>query len=119
MNVKPGDIARLIYCPSFAENVGRQMVVMRAFPLPPGYRYVDAAGNRLEGHNWLCRLLQPTWAFTPSRGRFLAPAGCEFQTLDQYLRRVDPPGDTEELYRDVPTEEEKDLGLIVLSERLP
>jgi hypothetical protein len=120
MNVKPGDFARLIADPSFPENVGAQMVVVKAATLPLGYYYVDAEGNPIVGDRWECRVLQAVRAFFYPTGKpgLVSPGG-GFVTMDAYLRRIDPPEGTEELYRDVPTEEEKDLGLIVLSERLP
>jgi hypothetical protein len=118
MNVKPGDLAKLILDPYFGENVGRQLVVLTSYNLADKYLHPD--GSVITEQAWLCRTLQPVRAFNCGKlPSIIVEAGKEFVTLDSYLKRIDPPEGTEELYRDVPTEEEKDLGLIVLSERLP
>lgn len=107
-NVKPGDLAKLIYDAEFPTNVGAQFLVKEEYRLRPGQTLI-LKGNIMEPRKmWLLNPLQPVRAFIhggPKMG--IVWPGQEFFTFDSWLRRIDPPANDENLYTEdkLPREE--------------
>lgn len=95
-NVQAGDLAKIIRS---YENVGAQVLVLEAYT-SPFYRSYD------DSPLWMVEALQPVWVLNALNARRLAPPGTKFLEADSCLKRIDPPEQDEQLFRDQPTDEE-------------
>lgn len=107
-NVKPGDIAKVVHDPQ-EELLGLQVLVL-------GEVRVNDSGGLLQilevihahGHIWDCQVLEHRrWTCQDCGKLHFMKAGETYAIPDRWLKRIDPPEDNEELYRDSPIEGDK------------
>lgn len=120
MNVKPGDIAKVIS----GLNIGAQVYVLDALPVDMNGERISmdtvARFERAFGKIWRIELLQSCWVFSfVSETDTRMPAGTKLHCPDAWLRRVDPPGDAKETFSEDPTKEEIASNYLNLSEGEP
>lgn len=102
-NVRPGDFAKIVRS-TFPENHGKVVYVVGVDPV---YPVSSIDGTTL----WECRGLQPLVGFRYNPGLQPAdvvtlPAGKSSLWADSRLKRIDPPEQDEQLFRDQPTDDE-------------
>lgn len=115
MNVQPGDFARIIE----GENSNVMVLVLDDLPLnPEGLRidpvYLAKAAAHFGSKLWRVELLQHAdiWEMAGKKIMRRGP-GYKVQCPDSWLRRIDPPEDTDEVFRDAPIDDEERNAEIV------
>lgn len=106
-NVKPGDLARVVADPDGQGLLGAQILVLEAptvASMPSGFAaLLLMAGQRRHGQLWLCELLEARAVKRYLSGEpSIWPAGEELVIPDSRLKRIDPPADADDLWRDTP-----------------
>lgn len=98
-NVKPGDLAKIVYDPTFPTNVGAQFLVKEEFKIPKGRQFALDGQFLKPQLAWILIALQPVRGFIHGTGGAgTVWPGREFVAFDAWLRRIDPPTDGEKLW---------------------
>jgi hypothetical protein len=107
-NVKEGDLARLVFDAGGLGNEGAQMLVLEPLSCKVGL-LAAALVEAGMGKMWMCQILQPM-KLQELAGRSsprILPPGTIATFPDRDLRRIDPPADTEAIFRDRPINDQE------------